>query len=144
MRGCASGWRCRRAQPRTSIPNTTRRPGAAFIQHYRVRDYPDYAAATGQPDGVGIDYAIGQPELSRHGLGPQLIWAYLRDVVLAAQPDARTALASPDRANAASIRALEKAGFRQAGPITITGQPAAEQLCLLDLLRFFSGNARAG
>lgn len=120
---------------------------AGFVQHYRVGDYPEYAAATGMPGAIGIDYAIGLPELTGRGLGPQVIWSYLRDVVLPAHPAAPHALASPDVANLASIRALEKAGFRQAGPITVPGepdpgqpsteQPSTEQLCVLDVIKFF-------
>jgi 8-oxo-dGTP pyrophosphatase MutT (NUDIX family)/RimJ/RimL family protein N-acetyltransferase len=110
---------------------------AGFLQHYLVGDYPDYAAATGLPDAIGIDYAIGRPELTGRGLGPQLIWNYLRDVALPAHPTARQALASPDVANQTSIRALEKAGFQSAGPITVPGERAREQLCVLDLIKFF-------
>jgi 8-oxo-dGTP pyrophosphatase MutT (NUDIX family) len=109
---------------------------AGFLQHYRVGEYQAYAAATELPDAIGIDYAIGVPELTGRGLGPQLIWSYLRDVALPAHPSARHALASPDVANQTSIRALEKAGFRAAGPITVPGEPASEQLCVLDLVKF--------
>ena len=115
---------------------------AGFLQHYRVGDYSDYAAATGLPDAIGIDYAIGVPELTGRGLGPQLIWSYLRDVALPAHPSARQALASPDVANQTSIRALEKAGFRQAGPITVPGEPAPQLLCVLDLSKFFGERGR--
>jgi 8-oxo-dGTP pyrophosphatase MutT (NUDIX family) len=108
-----------------------------FLQHYRVGAYPDYAAATGLPDAIGVDYAIGLPEFTGHGLGPQLIWDYLRDVVLPSHPAAQHALASPDVANYASIRALEKAGFRQAGQMAVPGDPGPAQLCVLDLARFF-------
>ena len=115
---------------------------AGFVQHYRVADYPEYAAATGLPDAVGCDYAIGLAELTGHGLGPQLIWAYLRDVVRPLHPAAGHAVASPDAANQRSVRALEKAGFSQAGRIAVPGQPEPEQLCVLDLARFF-GNVAA-
>jgi 8-oxo-dGTP pyrophosphatase MutT (NUDIX family) len=117
---------------------------AGFLQHYRVGDHAEYAAATGLPDAVGLDYAIGVPQLTRRGLGPQLIWSYLRDVALPAHPAARHALASPDVANHASIRALEKAGFTRAGQIEVPGEPGP-QLCVLDLVRFFGerGWARA-
>jgi 8-oxo-dGTP pyrophosphatase MutT (NUDIX family) len=115
---------------------------AGFLQHYRVGDYPTYAAATGLPDAVGIDYAIGVAELTGRGLGPQLIWAYLRDVVRPAHPAARHAVASPDAANRRSVRALEKAGFAQAGEILVPGEPGPELLCVLDLPRFF-GNVAA-
>jgi RimJ/RimL family protein N-acetyltransferase/8-oxo-dGTP pyrophosphatase MutT (NUDIX family) len=108
-----------------------------FLQHYRVGAYPDYAAATGLPDAIGLDYAIGLPEFTGHGLGPQLIWDYLRDVVLPSHPAAQHALASPDVANGASIRALEKSGFRQTGQVVLSGEPGPEQLCVLDLDKFF-------
>jgi 8-oxo-dGTP pyrophosphatase MutT (NUDIX family) len=110
---------------------------AGFLQHYRVADYPAYAAATGLPDAVGLDYAIGEPELVGRGLGPQLIWSYLRDIVVPARPSAPSALASPDVANVRSVRALEKAGFVRRGQLTITGEPGPEQLCVLDVDRFF-------
>jgi 8-oxo-dGTP pyrophosphatase MutT (NUDIX family) len=114
-----------------------------FLQHYRVGDYPDYAAATGLPDAIGLDYAIGLPELTRRGLGPQLIWAYLRDIALNAHPAARHAQAGPDVANYASIRALEKAGFRRARQVTVPGEHGPEQLCVLDLDRFFGDRGAA-
>jgi RimJ/RimL family protein N-acetyltransferase len=105
-----------------------------FLQHYRVADYPQYAAATGKPEAIAIDYAIGVEELTGRGLGPQLIWAYLRDIVRPAHPTAQVAVASPDVANSRSIRALEKAGFVQAGQIATDGAP--EMLCELDLVKF--------
>lgn len=110
---------------------------AGFLQHYRVGDYPAYAAATDLPDAVGIDYAIGVPELTGRGVGPQLIWSYVRDVVLPAHPAARWVVASPDVANARSIRALEKAGFSRAGVLDVPGEPGPEQCCVLDLVKFF-------
>jgi len=109
---------------------------AGFLQHYRVGDYPEYAAATGLPDAIGLDYAIGLPELTGHGLGPQLIWSYLRDVAAPAHPAARQALAGPDVANVPSVRALEKAGFRRADIVTVPGETGREQLCVVDLVKF--------
>jgi 8-oxo-dGTP pyrophosphatase MutT (NUDIX family) len=113
---------------------------AGFLQHYRVGDHPEYAAVTGLPDAIGLDYAIGVPQLTGRGLGPQLIWSYLRDVAAPAHPAARCALASPDVANHASIRALEKAGFTRTGQIDVPGEPGPEQLCVIDLEKFL-GNA---
>ena len=116
---------------------------AGFLQHYRVGHDEEYAAATGLPDAVGLDYAIGVPQLTGRGLGPQLIWNYLRDVALPAHPAARHALASPDVANHASIRALEKAGFTRAGQIEVPGESGPEELCVLDLVRFFGERGRS-
>ncbi|UUZ59301.1 acetyltransferase [Nocardioides sp. B-3] len=33
----------------------------AFVQDYRVGDYPDYALLAPDPDAIGLDYAIGDP-----------------------------------------------------------------------------------
>ena len=115
---------------------------AGFAQHYRVGDYPAYATATGLPAAAGLDYAIGRPELTGHGLGPQVIWAYVRDVVRSAHPAATQALASPEIGNLRSVRALAKAGFVRSAEISVDGEPAPEQLCVLDLTRFFGERGR--
>ena len=62
-------------------------------------------------DGTaGIDLLIGDPSVVGRGIGPLVIDAFVRTVVFAA-PDVHRAVASPDPANARSIRAFEKAGF---------------------------------
>jgi 8-oxo-dGTP pyrophosphatase MutT (NUDIX family)/RimJ/RimL family protein N-acetyltransferase len=101
-----------------------------FAQHYRVGDV-DSAAA--EPDAIGIDYVIGIADLTGRGLGPQLIWNYVRDIALPAHPAARHVIVGPDRANARSIRALAKAGFDVAD-----GGPGAETRCVLDVVKFFA------
>lgn len=108
---------------------------AGYLQHYRVTG--DYAAAVGLPDTVGINYATGGPDLAGPGLGPQLIWSYVRDVVLPSHPGARHVVARPDVANVRAVRALLKAGFAAAGEITVPGKPGAERLCVLDRGKFF-------
>jgi len=100
-----------------------------YIQHYRAGDI-DPAAA--DPNAIGLDFAIGIAELTGRGLGPNLIWSYLRDVVLPAHPAARQVEASPDAANTRSIRALAKAGFE-----VPDGGPGAEARCILDVVKFF-------
>lgn len=107
-----------------------------FAQHYRMGDV-DPAAV--DPDAIGIDYVIGVEELTGRGLGPQLIWSYVRDVVLPAHPAARYVAASPDPANIRSIRALAKSGFE-----TAEGGSAATTRCVLDVVRFFGERGRRG
>ena len=54
-----------------------------YIQHYRTGDVDPPAP---DPDAIGLDFAIGVEELTGRGLGPQLIWSYMRDVVLPNAP----------------------------------------------------------
>lgn len=107
-----------------------------FLQNYRIADYPDYAAATAEPDAVAIDYAIGMAGLTGRGLGPQLIWQYLQEVVLPAHPAVRQVAASPAVENTRSIAALEKAGFRPLREVAGAAGRTSEMLCLLDRQHF--------
>jgi 8-oxo-dGTP pyrophosphatase MutT (NUDIX family)/RimJ/RimL family protein N-acetyltransferase len=113
-----------------------------FAQHYQMGDV-DPAAA--EPDEIGIDYGIGVAELTGHGLGPQLIWNYARDVVRPAYPAVRYVVASPDTANHRSIRALAKSGFD-----VTDSRPDTTTRCVLDVVKFFgngpglAGNLIAG
>jgi hypothetical protein len=52
-------------------------------------------------------------------------------------PVAPDEVASPDVANARSIRALEKAGFARADVVDLPGESGPEQRCVLDLVKFF-------
>jgi 8-oxo-dGTP pyrophosphatase MutT (NUDIX family)/RimJ/RimL family protein N-acetyltransferase len=108
---------------------------AGFLQHYPAPD--EYGTLEDSAEAVAIDYVIGVAELTGRGVGPQLIWSYVRDVVLPAHPAARYVVASPDVANARSIRALEKAGFTRADVLDLPGEPGPEQCCVLDLVKFF-------
>lgn len=83
-----------------------------FVQDYRIRDYPDFALLTPDPDAVGVDYAIGDHLRVGTGLGAAMLWAWM----LRSRkrfPDATTYFAAPDHRNTASLRVLEKVGFSQ-------------------------------
>ena len=81
-----------------------------FVQDYVLRDYPDYAVLTPDPDAVGVDYAIGADEWRGRGLGPALLWMWMRQT-RELRPGATTYFAAPDHRNRASLRILVKAGF---------------------------------
>jgi 8-oxo-dGTP pyrophosphatase MutT (NUDIX family) len=108
---------------------------AGFLQHYPAPD--SCGGPTDAADAAAIDYLIGIAELTGRGVGPQLIWSYVRDVVLPGYPAARAVVASPDVANARSIRALEKAGFARAEVLDLPGEPGPVQRCVLDVAKFF-------
>lgn len=108
-----------------------------FCQDYRIRDHPDYAVPTPDPDAVGVDYAVGEPHLVGAGVGTAMLWAWL----LSARrryPDVATCFSAPDHRNRASLRVLEKVGFV---PGTWFDQPRADGSvgtlvgCTLDVAR---------
>lgn len=84
-----------------------------FVQDYLIGDHPEYSLLTAQPEAVGLDYAIGETAWVGRGLGTRLLWQFLRDVVRPHYPDAPTYFAAPDHRNAASLRVLDKLGFKQ-------------------------------
>ncbi len=52
-----------------------------WCQWYFCRDYPEHAEGVGaEPEDVGIDYAIGDPTRTGHGVGTELIAALVLHV----------------------------------------------------------------
>jgi aminoglycoside 6'-N-acetyltransferase len=90
-----------------------------WLQCYRAVDNPDETEDWWDlgvhPDAAGIDYLLANPTQRRRGVGSRMIRAFALDVVLALHPDWTQVCAGPFEANAASWRALEKAGFRCVG-----------------------------
>jgi RimJ/RimL family protein N-acetyltransferase len=108
-----------------------------WLQDYRLADRPDYAAKAADSDGVGFDYAIGEPSLLDRGLGTRTVWEFCRDVLHRDYPGAPRFVASPSHRNRRSIRVLKKCGFTAglwidppAGP---REQPDTEVVCSLDV-----------
>lgn len=81
-----------------------------MIQCYRHADDPDWDRAVGIPAAAGTDYLIGEPSRLGHGLGAAMIRA-VTAIAFDLYPEVDTMVAIPQRANRASCRALEKAGF---------------------------------
>lgn len=107
------------------------RRSIGYLQHYLVRDYPDYLEVVREPDAGGIDFIIGEPAYVGRGLGPRIISEYITSVVVPSHPGIRKVVSSPDPGNGRSIRALEKIGFDQVRTIVVDGK--LERLCLLNL-----------
>ena len=105
-----------------------------YIQSYPISAWPEYYAGiqAGQ-DAAGIDMFIGEPEYLHQGLGAPMLRQFLREIVFAnAAYD--SCLIGPDPANAAAIKAYEKAGFRHLKTVHI---PALDETqYLMRLARF--------
>ena len=88
-----------------------------LIQRYKIADYPEYveelSAICAQPPGaVSIDYLIGEPDCRGCGLGAAMIAAFVA-ASWPAYPDAEAVVVAMHQANAASWRAVARAGFRR-------------------------------
>ena len=102
-----------------------------LIQWYRLGDYPDYAAAIGEPDGAGIDLLIGEASMVGRGVGPTVIDRFVHDVVFAGSDVARC-VTGPDVENTRSVRAFERAGFRWVRDAVVPDERGREHVMVLD------------
>ena len=87
-----------------------------MLQRYLLADNPEYQRAL-EPAGAprtaaGLDYLIGEPELTGRGLGP-LIIAEGSAGAWPAHPDISAIVVAVQVDNRRSWRALEKAGYRR-------------------------------
>lgn len=92
-----------------------------FAQWYAWDDEPEAPQYGALPGEVGIDYALGEPDVCGRGVGTALI-AVLVDEVRAHRP-AASILTSPEQANVASCRVLEKNGFHLIDVRRIDAEP---------------------
>ena len=88
-----------------------------LLQRSVIADYPEdlaeFAAVVDVPDGaVELDYLIGEPSMRGRGLGARMIAAAVEDT-WRTYPTAPAVLVAVVAANAASWRALERAGVRR-------------------------------
>lgn len=112
-----------------------------YVQSFRVADFPDYAGpfADDPADAAtaaSLDLFIGDPAYVGRGLGPLILGRFLRAVLFVGD-DVRSVLVNPDPANAAAIRAYEKAGFRHVKTITVPGQPKPSHVMRIDRADLF-------
>jgi len=114
-----------------------------FLQDYPVAAYDDYAVKMRDREAIGFDYLIGDPGQVGRGLGPTMLWSFMRDVLCRDYPDAPRFSASPDHRNARSLRVLGKCGLTQGLWIDapaggIDGDPASTEIvCTLDRFHWF-------
>ena len=86
-----------------------------FVQTYLVADYAEYATLVAAEGGAaGVDLFIADESLTGRGIGTELLRRFTSEIVFA-RPETTHCVADPDVENLASVRAFEKAGFRQVG-----------------------------
>jgi aminoglycoside 6'-N-acetyltransferase len=94
-----------------------------MIETYRVSDFPEWEKIVEVGEGVaGVDLLIGEPDATGRGLGPQILEAFVQDVVFAL-PETHACVAAVDEANKRSLRAFEKAGFTYIRDVEEEGRP---------------------
>jgi len=97
-----------------------------YVQRYLVADTPAWAATVGDAGAAGIDYLLGEPELTGVGLGPVVVDLFTT-LTLARYPGADSVTVAVQQANRRSWRALEKAGFERVFAGTLdSGDPSDE------------------
>ena len=95
----------------------------AYVQSYRNRDYPDWAALIGAQDGISLDLFIGEPAFLHRGFGRALIIAYLQQIALPHFAGETRAYIAHACANTKALRCSEAAGFRPLREIMEDGVP---------------------
>ncbi len=106
------------------------RDGAAIglIQHYRIGEDPEYAAALGlSEDAVGVDLFIAEPDLVGRGIGPDALRRFLLDVAFPFQ-GLDVCVIGPSVRNTAAIRAYAKTGFGDLGDVVVPHERDPEHL----------------
>jgi aminoglycoside 6'-N-acetyltransferase len=84
----------------------------AYLQCYRIADYPGWAEMIGEPDGIGIDLAILDPALIGKGLGRAMLALYLRDVAFPLFPAETKCFIAHEAENSAALATSKAVGFR--------------------------------
>jgi RimJ/RimL family protein N-acetyltransferase len=103
-----------------------------WCQWYLCSDYPEHeAGVSAEPGDVGIDYAIGEPNLVARGTGTELIAALVAEIH-SHHPHAGI-IADPEAANQPSRRVLEKNGFTLVDERLIESEPTDDLMAIYRL-----------
>jgi aminoglycoside 6'-N-acetyltransferase len=83
-----------------------------YVQRYLLADYPAWGAAVDVERAAGIDYMIGEVDLTGIGLGTRLVDSFTT-LTLERYPDTDCVTVAVQQANRRSWRALERAGYHR-------------------------------
>lgn len=93
-------------------------------QWYLNRSYPDWAATLGRPDGVSIDYFIGEPSRLGKGLAAPMLRSLIDHASPVLAPRDRRFYIAHDDSNTIAKRATLAAGFKATAAFANTGLPS--------------------
>lgn len=104
-----------------------------YIQWYLWRDYPAYSDHLHlTEEAASLDLFIGEESYRGAGLGPEILRAFLRDVIFARSP-AVSCVITPEARNERALRAYEKAGFQPGRVMEHPDEPGP--ICLMRIGR---------
>lgn len=83
-----------------------------YIQTYRVADYPEYAAAIGEIEGICVDLFIGDLQYLGRGWGRLMLLKFLNNVAFPLFPEEEVCWIYHEPLNRRALRASQAAGFR--------------------------------
>lgn len=119
-------------RPTTMLTITWAGAAIGWCQWYRWADHPAEASAIGARDGeLGIDYAIGDPAWVGCGIGTLMVAALVAEG-RRHHPGAGI-VTTPEAANTASRRVLEKNGFQLVAAQPVVTEPTDAPMAIYRL-----------
>ncbi len=99
-----------------------------YIQCYRIKDYPEYAATVGEAENAaGVDLFIGEADYLHQGLGGPILRRFLREVLFPTL-DVVSCIIGPDVDNEVAKKAYAKGGFKYLKTVDDPDEPGPEYL----------------
>lgn len=95
----------------------------AYLQCYRIADWPDWQAVVETAEGISIDLFIADPDLIGRGLGRRMLARYVEAVAFPLYPDERLCWIGHQLTNLAARGCSEASGFVPARQYVEDGRP---------------------
>lgn len=105
----------------------------AYIQTYKVSDWPEFAKYVGYDNHTAsIDLFIGDLDYMGKGFGIMMLRKFLQKIVFA-NPDVNICIIGPEPSNKRAINSYNKAGFKYVKTVQIPNDP--EETYIMELPR---------